>query len=138
MLAAVANALLIAAILIHLGAFLMKRIVMVGALALASIALSGCLTTNLVKSVAQETPEQRVATIKALAAAGCKGSIDIRAGAGTAAGASPGYASGSFTFNGGCDPANAVVVPLRDIDKVLPAGGSFGGGGASADVPFRP
>lgn len=47
------------------------------------------------------------ATINALAAAGCKGTISNSVTATTAAGLSPGSASVTHTFTGSCDPANA-------------------------------
>lgn len=92
----------------------MKPIVL--ALAVASIGLSGCITSTLVKA-AKMTPEQQVNLINAAADAGCKGQLDIGARASTAAGLSPGSIGGEFSFNGGCDPANARtrIISLKDL-----------------------
>ncbi len=79
------------------------NIALVAALAVSSIALSGCITSQIVKM----TPEQQIGLINAAASAGCSGTLSIRASGGTAAGVSPGSASGSFEFTGGCDPTKA-------------------------------
>lgn len=77
---------------------MMKTLLCAGALALASVSVSGC------AGVMNATPEQQATLVTALAKAGCKGSLTISVGGAT------GQLGGGFhadnTFNGSCDPAN--------------------------------
>lgn len=76
----------------------MKRLLMAGACAAAVLSLGACAGLQKI-----DLP----ATVNALAAAGCKGTIHDTVTATTASGISPGSASVTHDFNGSCDPANA-------------------------------
>jgi len=108
----------------------MKTFRFLAATALACVAavnLSGCALLN-------AKPSDLAPTIDALARAGCTGDLTFTAGAGSAAGLSPGSFHAENSFHGSCDPRNAppAVKPLSqlDVSDLNPAPG-FGGGGAS-------
>lgn len=107
----------------------MKRTIILAAVAAVSVGLAACGTTR--EFVKDLTPDQKAAL------AGqffdhCNGTIHFGAGAQAGLG---GNAHGEFELTGTCGPQ---VVPLSQINKVFPGGGSFGGGGATAAPPPPP
>lgn len=67
-------------------------------------------------------PAELAPVIDAMARAGCTGDFSFSAGAGSAAGLSPGSFHADNSFKGGCDPRNAPapsVLTLKDIQTVV-------------------
>lgn len=111
-----------------------KILLTAGAMALVGVNLSGC-------ALLGAKPAELAPVIEALADAGCQGDLQFNAGAGSAAGLSPGAFHLDNTFHGSCDPARGrpqQVVPLSDIQKILGNGGQFGSGGATGQVAVKP
>lgn len=74
------------------------KLIALSAAACAAMSLGGCASLSKV-----DIP----ATVNALAAAGCKGTIHNTVTATTASGISPGSASVTHDFTGDCDPSRA-------------------------------
>lgn len=79
----------------------MKTITIMTACAAAVLSLGGCALNKL------DIP----GTVNALAAAGCKGTLDISGAAATATGVSVGSAHAENAFHGDCDPSRVQHPP---------------------------
>ena len=112
MIAALALILLAAAILSQIGTFLMKRFAIVAALAVASLSLSGCITSQIVKDLTPEAKERLALKFFER----CGGTVNI--GAGGASGQLGGGVHGEFQLNGTCPTPTAPtlqVIPLSQL-----------------------
>jgi hypothetical protein len=78
-------------------------------------ALSGC-------AILGAKPAELAPLVDSLANAGCVGDLSFNAGAGSAAGLSPGAFHAENSFKGGCDPRNArpaTVLTLKDVKTAI-------------------